>query len=390
MMRLPPFCLLLSLWQPFATAQSAPPTSATAPPTQVVYVIGSSTITTYNIDPQTLDASQAGAPLTVNATNLENSLQSVTPSPNDHVLYVIGSPQQLLVYATDSAGTPQGPSLQTLHTSGLLQVVLNPQGSLLYSLSETASVKYHFFILRRYQVDGEGKLHDGTAVASYRLPAGATTDCGLQLLGFNPEGTELYDEVGCSEPDSMSATYNQRAVGPASGELGPDVEVYRWSNGAFGYEIVQFVNHHIFTFDVPNNFQTGINSVNVYPLVPASATPLFTCTAAMMEACGYAIGVAHPSGKYLFMSTAEDFTEIERVELGAGKIAGTGNYVPYTFEPPLFGQFSPDGSLVYATNSLTSGYWIEIYGFNVASSEVTPGGGILVPNFGIFVAAERD
>jgi hypothetical protein len=46
---------------------------------------------------------------------------------------------------------------------------------------------------------------------------------------------------------------------------------------------------------------------------------------------------------------------------------------------------------VYATSPGNPGFEIEIYGFDVATGDVTPGGGIPVPsNLDPFYAAERD
>jgi hypothetical protein len=126
---------------------------------------------------------------------------------------------------------------------------------------------------------------------------------------------------------------------------------------------------------IPNNYQPGANSVNLYPVVPATSTPLLTCTAQMLEACGYSTGLAHPSGEYIFMAIAPDLTQIDKVEVSQEKIVDTSNYVPYAVT-----QFSPDGTLVYGIQYGNPGYQILIYGFNVATSAVTPGGLIGVPS----------
>ena len=51
----------------------------------------------------------------------------------------------------------------------------------------------------------------------------------------------------------------------------------------------------------------------------------------------------------------------------------------------------PDGKLVYSTLDLSPGYQIEIYGFDVATGAVTPGGLIGVPSgLDPFYVAERN
>jgi hypothetical protein len=155
------------------------------------------------------------------------------------------------------------------------------------------------------------------------LPNGAegTTECYVQLYGFNSSASELYDAVGCIGHDGETITYNQRILNSQTGALGPDAQIYSWTNGNEGYEDVQFVGNLMFDFVTPNGFQQGVNSVNIYPRVPNTSQPLVQCTASMLEACGYAGGVAHPSGKYIFMGITGDTVQIERVELNQKKLS---------------------------------------------------------------------
>jgi hypothetical protein len=143
----------------------------------------------------------------------------------------------------------------------------------------------------------------------------------------------------------------------------------------------------MFDFVNPNSYQQGINSVSIYPLKPNTSKPLLQCTASMLQACGYAGGVAHPSSKYIFMEISQDTTQIDRVELGAKKIVDTSHYIPYRF----YGVFSPDGTVAYSFYSYSSTfYYVEIYGFDVATSNVTPGGSIYIPSaFDPFFVAQR-
>ncbi len=99
----------------------SPATSST--PLQLVYVIDGSTLTTYNIRSQSLQATQAGT------TAL---LQSVYPylitSPNGHVVYYTAyqnitqqGNQKLYVYSTNSAGVPNSQPVQSLKRARPLQ-----------------------------------------------------------------------------------------------------------------------------------------------------------------------------------------------------------------------------------------------------------------------------
>jgi hypothetical protein len=385
------FLLVFSLsLSAIALAQQS--NSSATSSTQVVYEIGSSTVTTYDVDPQTLTATQAGEPLTVNATDLNYSANSVAPSANDHALYVIGSASQtsqqyLTVYATNTSGVPQTPSLQAIPTTGLVQVQTNPRATFLYAIFQSSDGNNTFVAIRGYQVDSEGKLSNRQTLANYKLPNGGDEFCSVLILGFNAAGSELYDSVACSYPDSYAASYNERAVDLQTGALGPDVEIYSWGSTSGGYQSVQFVGNYVFDFETPNNYQTGLNSVNIFPLVPDTTTPLVQCTASMLESCGYAKGVAHPSGRYIFMGDTEGFCEIDRVELEAKKILDTGNYIPSGFGgTPFYSQFGADGTIAYAYGSNNS---IQIYGFNVETSEVTPGGSFPLPNSDFILATAR-
>jgi len=78
--------------------------------------------------------------------------------------------------------------------------------------------------------------------------------------------------------------------------------------------------------------------------------------------------------------------QIDKVELAAKKIVDTGNYLLV----PWLNQFSPDGTLVYGEGSWSgSGLPLNIFGFNVTTSAITPGGSIWIEGLGTPITAER-
>jgi hypothetical protein len=383
-------CLSFLLPTQNLAAKTSTNSAASSTRVQVVYVIEGNTILTYDVDQQTLTPTQVGS-LVVNNTGVE--YYALYSSPNDHFLYLIAYhtdlSKRLSVYRTSALGAPQAPSTQELSFNGFHGFQFDPGANFAYAVFGFPDGAYNTaFHIRRYVVNfTNGSLSSPVSEAKYVLPSNPSgEDCGVATAGFNPPANTLYDEVFCSSPDNISATYYERSVNTATGALGPDIQVYSWNNGTQGFESVQFVANHMFDFVVPNNYQSGINSVNVYPIVPNTKTPTIHCTGAMLEACGSATGVAHPSGKFVFMGISSDTTQIDRVELSAHKIVDTGNYIPYQFA-----RFSPDGSLAYGINNLSSGdYYIEISGFNVATSGVAPGGAIYVPSgLGPWIVAER-
>jgi hypothetical protein len=372
-------CLLLCFSSFVLTANAIPQNAVSQPSSstvQVVYVVDNGTILTYNVDPQTLYATQVGTPLSLSGT-----LYSLRPSPNDHFLYVItydvNLKKHLSVYPTDASGVPQTHATEVINANFIYDIQFDPQANFAYLVYAYPSGTYNtLFEIERFVVDpATGKISQPQVEAKYTLSngSGGISDCWLSILGFSAAGNELYDEVGCGYHGGNSATYYERTLDLQTGTLGPDLQVYSWNNATEGYESVSFVGNLMFDFVSPNNYQQGVNKVNIYPLVPNTSKTLVQCTATMLEACGFASGaVVHPSGKYVFTLISPNSVQIDKVQLSQKKIVDTGNYIPYQF-----GQFSPDGTLVYGIYNSSPGYYIEIFGFNVSTSAVTTNGYVI-------------
>ncbi|HEY3973922.1 MAG TPA: hypothetical protein VGM18_13030 [Candidatus Sulfotelmatobacter sp.] len=386
--------VILSLSLPL-TALAENPQAMKAPSSsvvQVVYVLDNSNILTYDIDPQTLYATQVGTL----ATPASTSDAYVSTSPNGRFLYFSAYDtslnQHLWIYETDATGSPQNPPVQEISPKGFFAPIeIDPTANFLYAVYSAPANGYNnIFTIERYVLDpATGKISQAQPQAKYSLPNGAegTEECWVFLVGFNAGGTRLYDEESCSYHGGGSATYYERAVNPQTGALGPDTQVIGWNNSSGGGDRVQFVNNLVFDFDMPNDYQQNIDSVNIYPLQPNTGTPLVQCTGAMLQACGNSWGWVHPSGKYIFMDISQDSTQIDQVDISTKTIVDTGHYIPYSF----WGQFSPDGTLVYPTyNFNTTQYYIEIFGFDPANANITQGGIIDVPsNLDPFFVSQR-
>ena len=375
-------CLVLC-FSVFALAANAIPQNAASQPSsptvQVVYVVDSGNILTYNVDPQSLSATQVGTPLSLNG-----SFYFLRSSPNDHFLYVITydtnySKKHLFVYATDAAGVPQVPATEEINANALYDFQIDPKGTFLYAAySYPSGTSNTLYEIERFVIDPRtGRMSQSQLEAKYTFPngIGGSMFCRLGFFGFNADGSKLYEDVGCGFHGGGSDTYYERTVNLQTGALGPDLQIAGrgYSNGS--YDRVTFVGNLLVELQSPNDWQKGVNSVNIYPLVPNTSKMLLQCTAQMLEACGYAGGaVVHPSGKYIFTAISGDVWQIDKIELSQKKIVDTGNYIPY-----LFGQFSPDGTLVYGIYSPSTDYYIEIFGFNASTSAVTSGYYIYVP-----------
>lgn len=383
-------CLILfvssfAFAQPAEQNQSSDSKSSSA--VQVVYVIDGSTMTTYNVDPETLQ------PASVGTTALR---QSVAPrlitSPNGHFLYYSASldysttdTNELYVYDTQASGVPSG-LVQLMSAKSLFGMAMHPSGRFLYTvmLGASSGLTEPYTIVRSLIDEKNGRISHHVAEATYQLDVG-TSYCSLSILGFNNTGNRMYDAVFCSYPHGTSAaTYYERSVNLENGALGPDQQILTWNfYGSSGGEIVQFVNNLVFDFTIAEFFP---DSINVYQAQPNVSTPLVNCTSSMWATCGN-LGwhsLAHPSGKYVFVFDNTNTTEIGRIDFNTKQIVQDSS-IPY----PVW-QFSPDGSIVYAENDMYPAMDLEIYGFSVASGQVTRGGTIYLPSdLDYWFSAER-
>ena len=93
-----------------------PSSQLAAPGGEILYVLDNVSVTTYSIDPSTLEPSIVAASVALIPTS--SSVLQFVPSPDDHFLYVLWSDSQqqehLSTYATDLSGTPQIPPVQSL------------------------------------------------------------------------------------------------------------------------------------------------------------------------------------------------------------------------------------------------------------------------------------
>jgi hypothetical protein len=353
-------------------------------PVQIVYAVDGSTLTTWDIDRHSLQPTQAGT------TALpESTYPGIVTSPDGHYLYYTAyanlnqQGENLWVYATNPSGVPQGPPVQELAFTNMYGPSIDPAGTLAYVLSIGAvnnnnnTIPYAIIRYRRNPVTGQ--LSDPVTEATYNLTyAVGGESCSLGILGFSPAGDRMYDSIECFAPfGSESATYNERTVNPGNGTLGADQQVYSWQNSNGGGETIQFVRNLFFDYVIPNNYETGDNAVNVYPIQPNATTPLIACGASMQAVCGsWELGLAHPSAQWVFLTDTENITHIEKVNLSAMQLQAAPGTIPYEVQ-----AFSPDGRIAYGVNDTSSGALeIEIYGFSVSSGAATAGGTIDVPS----------
>ncbi len=362
-------------------------TASSTTPVQLVYVIDGSTLTTYDINSQTFQASLAGT------TTLQQSVYpNLVPSPNGHILYFTAyqntnqQGQRLYVYSTNSSGVPSSQPIQSISAQSLYSPFVDPTNKFFYVVHQGTIGQYTNYSIIRYVIDPTtGKISQPLTVGKYRLNTNALY-CYLNIFGMNAAGSKLYDEVSCGYPHGgAEATYYERTVDTTTGSLGPDQQIYSWNNASGNDDNVQFVKNLMLDF-VISNYQQNANVLNVYSLQPNVKNPIIQCTESMLADCGSDFNMrAHPSAQYVFMTTPSYTTNIDKVELSSKQIVATSSTIPYEVQ-----QFSPDGKVAYAANDVNTALNIQIYGFNANNAQVTPGGVISVPsNLDSWFAAER-
>jgi hypothetical protein len=373
------YCLFLCLSVTALSGQSARVKSTSASATEVVYLLTNSTLLTYDVDRSSGFPTEVGRGVT-----LESVTNTVLlPSANDHFVYVTGYDstisEYLWVYATDSTGRPLLPAVQKLSLAdgdfGTGNFVINPNGTLAYAVEETmGSGSQMLAKIIPFTIDPTTgivtRMPKPAATYKPNGPCTPAAEANFSIYGFNPSGTDMYDYWDCNYPfANLSATYFSRPVNQTTGQLGPDRQVFDWADGNFGIDVVNFTPNSILYFSVPNNDSQGMNSVNVYSLQGASQ---FSCTAAMLEACGYWIwNSVDPTGTFDFIQISPDSTQIMKIEPGAKKIVDTGNFVQGTVQ-----AFAPDDALVYTLNPDARHPWLyPIYVFDSTTGEVTYTGG---------------
>jgi len=384
-------CIVLCLATlSFAQAQAGTAMSSTTPQ-QLVYVVDGSNLITYDINSQTLQATEAGT-----ITLAQSVYPGLVTSPDGQFLYVTAyqntnqQGERLYVYGTNSSGVPSSIPIQTLDVLAFSSPFVDPTGKFFYAVHRgTVGVNTTTYTIARYLINATtGRLSQPVTEAKYSLPTNALY-CSLGIFGMNAAGTMMYDDISCGYPHGgAEVTYNERTVDPTTGALGPDQKIYYWNNASGGGEIVQFEKNLMFDFVIPDNYSQNANYVDVYPLQPNVSKPTIHCTESMDADCGsFVWGLVHPSAQYVFTVMPSSYvTNIDKVELSSKQIVATSSTIPYEVQ-----QFSPDGKIAYAANDLSNGGLnIQIYGFNVTNAQVTAGGLINLPSgLDPWFAAER-
>jgi hypothetical protein len=369
-------CVLLSC----QGITSKPPAAGKAS-SQLLYLIGDGTVSTYAVEAGTLTLTSLGQ-----SVNLipAGSLVQFVPGPNQflYVLWNDGANQPYLsVYATDASGIPQITAVQTLDASSLSQFNIHRSGRFAYMMQISDSDAGYSSMVRLFHVDPEsGKLReDPNSQGEY----GPFNLCPALLYGFSADGGKLY----LSRQESQKPFYEQRELDSQTGSLGPDVILYSPEDGWYASDTL-VIGKQVMLDE--HRATAAADYIDVLPLVPSPQHDLFSCTDSMLGACATAVNAQiDPSGSYVFLTDpATQRIHVARIALNAKRLEDTGSFIPMTAEIPGF-AFSPDGTLVYAV--LATDLSLHVYSFDTASGRVTGGGSSLplASNIGFAPAAQR-
>ena len=333
-----------------------------SPSGEVVYVLDGVTVMTYNVDGRALTVSSSGSAIGLAPTS--SSVLQLTPSPDDHFLYMLWMDNQqqehLSTYATDVSGVPQVPALQTLNVSSQSQINIDATGKFAYTMHLQDLGTAYISTIFLWTIEPSGTFNPSAVPQGTYGPSVLPT----QLYGINPNGHQLY--LVSQEP--TGPVYWQRKVNRQNGRVGENVVVLRPSvrdSIVFGASLI--IDYR----SVMNARQPRY--VDVFANEPTPSGEIVHCTSAMLEACGTASNVQlDPSGKYLFVTDpALQSVRVERIDLQQHLVSDTGSAMPFTAQTPGF-AFSPDGTLVYAL--LASDQNLHIYHFDQRRGSLTESG----------------
>ena len=370
-------CLLLS-----CQGTHSNPAPSNVANSELLYVIGSGAVATYDVDPNALTFTAIGQPVNLIPTG---SLVQFVPAPNDDFLYVLWSDsanqQHISVYATNTSGIPQTPAVQTLDAPSLYQFNIHPSARFAYVMQvDTSGTEYTSTVRLFYANSSDGKLReDPQPQGSY----GPYSVWPAFLYGFSGDGTKIY----LSRQNSQGPFYDQRALSTESGSLGPDVLLYQPPGGQRTTDML-VIGTELMVDERRSPMASGY--LDILPLVPRPRHHLFSCTASMLAACATATNVQiAPVGQYLFLTDPPtQQVHVARIHLDAKKVEDTGNSIPMTAETPGF-AFSPDSALIYVV--LAGDSSVHVYSFDPTSGQLA-GGNSPLPigsNEGFFPASRR-
>jgi len=361
-----PFLLLLLAFGVVQSFEAAP--TACAAVVEALYVVGGTTLTTYNVNPQTGQVEPVGTPLNLGSGVASSPLAS---SPDGHFLYVpccISGTQALSVYTTDAKAVPQAPAIQVI-PGNFIKIVVDANGRFAYGLSLEQDKNYnqiysvHIFEIaalsgKLTEVKIEHRYNEGTCCAWFNLD------------GFDSRGARLYDDEGNDLGGGGGSLWYEQQVDPKTGDLGKRVFLINGSYAGQGQYASVALGDKVILLSQTVDGNPSESWLDVYPHVPNPRSPLIHCTTSMLNVCGYLNGFQlDPSQQNVFLSSSTDTITVAQMNLAQGNLVATGSTIPS-------GQtlyFNNSDTLVYALEFSNGSGTVSTYRFQASTGKVTPG-----------------
>lgn len=359
------FVLLLLAFGVVQSFEAAP--TACAAVVEALYVVGGTTLTTYNVNPQTGQVETVGTPLNLGSGVASSPLAS---SPDGHFLYVpccISGTQALSVYATDAKAVPQAPAIQVI-PGNFVKIVVDPNGRFAYGLSLEQDENYnqiysvHIFEIaavsgKLTEVKIEHRYNEGTCCAWFNLD------------GFDSKGARLYDDEGSDLGGGGGSLWYEQQVDPKTGDLGKRVFLINGSYAGQGQYASVALGDKVILLSQTVDGNPSESWLDVYPHVPNPQSPLIHCTTSMLNVCGYVNGFQlDPSQQNVFISSSTDPITVAQMNLAQGNLVATGSTIPS-------GQtlyFNNSDTLVYALEFSNGSGTVSTYRFQASTGKLTP------------------
>jgi hypothetical protein len=351
-------------------------------------------LVTYDID-STGKPTQVGQPLP-----LGQNVYTAVPAPDDHFLYVVSGGTSypplityaplISVYATDSSGAPQLKPIQTLNVPRTLySLEISPNPHFAYAIrSYPNSQEFPITQIQLFEVNPTtGRLAKFGKVQYTSQPDGpcgtAWSEGGDMFFeSFSADGSKLYTGWYCSSHGGTSGFSYAFEVNPKTGELGPPRQIFKWGSNEGG-DRMWFTPRAAIDVGDPG-YGEGLGWVNIYP-PNVGPKMIFTCTAQMLEGCGYG-GFPNPTGEYMFLQTSASGTDVAKIEVAKKQIVDTGNTSPNQFL-----SLSPNQRLMYTQVPNVNLIFLVVYTFDPKTGALQEGGTIQLPgqSFQLFPAVRK-
>jgi len=327
----------------------------------VLYVASQSTgsqysLVTYNVNPTTAAATQAGSPISISA----NGMVPVTVNGKNY-LYVWDS-TAVWVYSTDARGVPSGNAVQRMNygfSHTVTRFLVDPNGKFAYACLSWYDAHYdNLAAIYLFTIDqSTGELTNTNQVVANYGP-----NQYIQLLDFQfgQTGKRLYAYYADDGPHTCIDGYYYYTL-KTDGSLGPQTSLVYAQDDCSGAGAVAVSDalsgSSSACCGAGSGLVTVVSNANYKQQASCEFSPEFCAD----EAAGLYFDPANENAFFADRDTTT--TYILHIDFSTSQLESTSYSIPNNW--PL--HFSPDSRLVYAVNSGD----IEIYALQSSTGDLT-------------------